>query len=107
VASTSPAATTPATSVVTPTSVSWSQPTIATPLVATFSATTGTTYLITATLLTGRRASKPPATKGSCKISSGKATCAIKLKTKGTWSVVITPKKNGSLGRPVKKTVKV
>jgi hypothetical protein len=91
----------------TPTGVKWTPPSLTNPLVASFPATTGTTYLITATLLTGRRASKPPATKGSCKISSGKATCAIKLKTRGTWSVVITPKKNGSLGRPVKKTVKV
>ena len=42
-----------------------------------------------------------------CKIKSGKTTCAIKLKTRGTWSVTITPKKNGLLGKPLKKTVKV
>ena len=42
-----------------------------------------------------------------CKIKSGKTTCTIKLKIKGTWSVVITPKKNGLLGKPLKKTVKV
>ena len=42
-----------------------------------------------------------------CKIKSGKTTCTIKLKTRGTWSVTITPKKNGLLGKPLKKTVKV
>ena len=42
-----------------------------------------------------------------CIIKSGKTTCIIKLKTRGTWSVTITPKKNGLLGKPLKKTVKV
>ena len=41
-----------------------------------------------------------------CIIKSGKTTCSIKLKTRGTWSVVITPKKNGSLGKSDKRTVK-
>ena len=59
------------------TGVKWTPPSLTNPLVASFPATTGTTYLITATLLTGSRASKPAAAKGSCKISSGKATCAV------------------------------
>ena len=42
-----------------------------------------------------------------CIIKSGKTTCIIKLNTRGTWSVTITPKKNGLLGKPLKKTVKV
>jgi hypothetical protein len=64
-------------------------------------------YLITATLTKAEKTLRIATTKGSCKIKRGKATCAIKLKTRGTWSVTITPKKNGSLGKPVKKIVKV
>jgi len=90
----------------TPTSVNWTKPSITNPLVATFPATTGTTYLITATLTKAAKTLRIATTKGSCKIKSGKATCAIKLKTRGTWSVTITPKKNGSLGKPVKKIIK-
>ena len=91
----------------TPTSVKWTKPSIKTPLVATFTATTGTTYLITATLTKAAKTLRIATTKGTCKIKNGKATCSIKLKARGTWSVTITPKKNGSLGKPVKKTVKV
>jgi len=91
----------------TPVNVKWTKPSIKTPLVATFTAVPGTTYLITATLTKAAKTLRIATTKGTCKIKSGKATCAIKLKTRGTWSVVITPKKNGSLGKPVKKTVKI
>lgn len=91
----------------TPTGVKWTTPSITSPLVAAFPAATGTTYLITATLTKAAKTLRIATTKGTCKITSGKATCAIKLKTRGTWSVVITPKKNGSLGKPVKKTVKI
>ena len=106
-ASTSTSATTLRTKPVTPTSVKWTKPTTTTPLVATFTATTGTTYLITATLTKAAKTLRIATTKGTCKIKNGKATCSIKLKARGTWSVTITPKKNGSLGKPVKKTVKV
>ncbi len=107
-ATTAPATTAPATTApATPTSVKWTKPSITTPLVATFTATTGTTYLITATLTKAAKTLRIATTKGTCKIKSGKTTCIIKLKTRGTWSVTITPKKNGSLGMPVKKTVKV
>ena len=70
------------------------------PLTATFTADTSTTYSISAS--NGKQT-----ITGSCSIKATKTTCAIKLKTRGTWSVTITPKKNGSLGKPVKKTVKV
>ncbi len=107
-ATTAPATTSPATtSPATPTSVKWTKPSIKTPLVATFTATTGTTYLITATLTKAAKTLRIATTKGTCKVKSGKATCAIKLKTRGTWSVTITPKKNGSLGKPVKKIFKI
>jgi hypothetical protein len=92
---------------VTPKSVKWTTPNITTALVASFTATTGTTYLITATLTKAAKTGRIATTKGSCKIKSGKTTCAIKLKTRGTWIVTITPKKNGSLGKPVKKTIKI
>ena len=91
----------------TPVNVKWKIQRRPTRLVATFSATTSTTYLITATLTKASKTLRIVTTKGSCKIKSGTATCIIKLKTKGTWSVAITPKKRGSLGRPLKKTVKV
>ena len=67
------------------------------PLTATFTADTSTTSSISAS--NGKQT-----ITGSCSI---KATCSIKLKTRGTWSVLITPKKNGSLGVPAKKTFKV
>ena len=80
---------------------------VPTPLVATFTATPGTTYLITATLTKAAKTLRIVTTKGTCKIKSGKTTCSIKLKTRGTWSVTITPKKNGSLGKPVKNIFKI
>ena len=105
---TAPATAAPATAApATPVNVKWKIQRRPTRLVATFSATTGTTYLITATLTKAAKTLRIVSTKGSCQIKSGKATCAIKLKTRGTWSVTITPKKNGSLGKPVKKTVKI
>jgi hypothetical protein len=88
-------------------SVAWGAPRITKPLVATFTAKRGTTYRITAKLTKAAKTRRIVTTKGSCKIKRGKTTCSIKLKTRGTWSVTITPKKNGSLGKPVKKTVKV
>ncbi len=90
----------------TPVNVKWTKRRITT-LVATFSATTGTNYLITATFTKAARTLRIATTKGSCKIKSGKTTCSIKLKTRGTWSVTITPMKNGSLGMPVKKIFKI
>jgi hypothetical protein len=87
--------------------VAWEAPKGGQQLRASFDAAPGTTYLINATLTKAAKTLRIATTKGTCKIKSGKATCAIRLKTRGTWSVVITPKKNGSLGKPFKKTVKV
>jgi len=39
--------------------------------------------------------------RGSCKVKSGKASCKIKLKSKGKWIVAITPKKNGKAAKKV------
>jgi len=94
--------------VVTPVKVKWtSRPSITVPLVATFSAAPGTSYRIAAALTKAAKSRRVVSVIGSCKVTGGKARCSIKLKIRGRWSVTITPKKDGSLGRPVKKTVKI
>jgi hypothetical protein len=80
--------------------LSWSNPTPDAPLIAKFKTAEATTYTIKATL-------KDKTVTGSCSVSGGQASCSIKLKTKGAWSVVITPKKKGSSGKPARKILKI
>ena len=83
--------------VITPINIQWSNQTLTSPLLAAFAAAPETTYTISATKTT--RATKK--VRGSCKVKSGKASCKIKLKSKGKWIVAITPKKNGKAAKKV------
>lgn len=83
-----------------PEQVEWSQPAKRKPLEASFKAESGTTYSIRATL-------KKKSVSGTCSVTKGTATCSIKLKSPGKWSVAITPSKGGVKGKPASKTVRV
>ncbi len=89
----------------TPTSIRWSKPSKGQPTVATFDAAPQTTYSISATLTSPARAAKKA--RGSCTIAAGKATCRIRLTTKGRWVVAITPSTGGVTGKPAEKTILV
>ncbi|MFM8612809.1 MAG: fibronectin type III domain-containing protein [Actinomycetota bacterium] len=89
----------------TPTSIRWSKPSKGQPTVATFDAAPQTTYSISATLTSPARAAKKA--RGSCTIATGKATCRIRLTTKGRWVVAITPSTGGVTGKPAEKTIRV
>ena len=121
-ATTAPATTAPATTApATPVNVKWTNPSITRsvlitpkkngflgkpvkkPLVATFAATAGTTYLITATLTKATKTLRATTREGSCKIKSGSVTCSINLKTRGSWRVTITPVRRGVKGVPIVK----
>ncbi len=89
--------------VITPIKIQWSKPTLTRPLLAAFAAAPQTTYTISATRTT--KASK--IIRGSCTVKSGKASCKIKLASKGKWTVAITPKKKGKTGKPATKIFKI
>jgi hypothetical protein len=91
----------------TPTHLRWSASRLTTvPLIATFAASTGTTYRISATRQSGARQQAHAArtARGSCKVALKKttnsrvATCTIRLATPGIWRVSITPVKAGVTG---------
>ncbi len=89
--------------VITPINIQWSSPTLTSPLLAAFAAAPQTTYSIKATRTT--RASK--IVRGSCSVKRGKASCKIKLPSKGKWRVAITPKKKDKTGKPATKIIKI
>jgi hypothetical protein len=101
----------------TPTAIRWTPRTgaINKPITGSFTATTNTTYTITATSNTARsfenRATRTA--RGTCKITTNKKTkqrtakCAIHFKHAGTWLVKITPTQNGIAGTPATKTIKI
>jgi phosphoserine aminotransferase len=101
----------------TPTAIRWTPRTgaINKPITGSFTATTNTTYTITATSNTARsfenRATRTA--RGTCKITTNKKTkqrtakCAIRFKHAGTWLVKITPTQNGIAGTPATKTIKI
>jgi hypothetical protein len=101
----------------TPTAIRWTPRTgaINKPITGSFTATTNTTYTITATSNTARsfetRATRTA--RGTCKITTNKKTkkrtakCTIRFKHAGTWLVKITPTQNGVTGTPATKTIKI
>ena len=91
----------------TPTHLRWSASRLTTvPLTATFAASAGTTYRISATRQSGARQQAHAArtARGSCRVALQKATnsrvatCTIRLTTPGSWRVSITPVKAGVAG---------
>jgi hypothetical protein len=80
--------------------VAWASQKAGQRLGASFTASPGTAYAITATLQ--RRT-----VTGACRVASGRVACSISLKSAGKWMVVITPKKSGRVGVPVTKTINV
>ena len=107
----------PILSPVTPTRVSWSQPTqsvrVGQVLLATFTAAADSTYMITATPSTagrgGARAAK--VVRGTCRIKTKQqrrmARCTIRLQRPGRWLVSITPVRMGVTGTPSTTRVRV
>ncbi|MBM3681185.1 MAG: fibronectin type III domain-containing protein [Actinobacteria bacterium] len=83
-----------------PKKTQWSKASVSKPLTATFTATSGTTYTIRATL-------KGKTVTGKCTVKGNATTCRISLKTPGTWAVAITPSRGGVKGKPATKTVKI
>jgi len=80
--------------------VDWRTSAGGTTVAATFKAAAGTRYAIAATL-------KGSVVKGRCTIARGAVSCAVPTKRPGRWVVSITPSRNGSLGKPVTRTVLV
>jgi hypothetical protein len=81
---------------------------------ATFGASAGTTYRISATRRSGPRlAASTRAARGSCTVATQKktkkrmATCTIRLRTAGIWRVSITPVKTGVAGTALEKRLVV
>ena len=100
----------------TPTGVRWSRSRLTTRAVtATFVASAGTTYRISATRLAEARvaARAVRTVRGSCTVATQKATtelvatCAIRLQRAGTWRVSITPLQAGVEGAAATKRITV
>jgi len=71
------------------------------PVRATFRATPGTTYTITA------QRSARALIRGTCAVAGTKVHCSIRLPHNGHWVVLITPRRNGVAGTPARMRVVV
>ena len=101
----------------TPTRIQWATGTRTTnqSITSQFAAAPDTTYTIVATSNANRRFQTHAirTVRGTCKITTNKktskrtATCEISLKRAGTWLISITPSRDGLVGAPATKTLKI